>query len=283
MNPDWRVESDYDYLDKLSLSQLAFEFLRRNPDYIQDHHEYAKIEAALAKNFGPKVANYEIWKKAGKAIGTIWDPPRLPGESRKNYFHRTMDHPNDPAAYWYEEWFQRKWGLEGGFPTPESPTKIELKFKSRWNFPILPDYREVGLFFHGDSIENSPYTQVEDKVTVVFDLESPLKAQLAEVKKILQQEAKGRAEEYNLKLVSEQQTANFRKKFKTYIRVLDGAAANSEKKVVAHELFGEEAKLKAQKDFSDADNFMLTKRYNNHKSAEQFVHYKYCTIPFYKE
>ncbi len=30
---DWRIDTDYDYIDKLTPEQAAFEFLRRNPDY----------------------------------------------------------------------------------------------------------------------------------------------------------------------------------------------------------------------------------------------------------
>lgn len=31
--PDWRVSSDYDYFDDLSVEELAWECLRRNPHY----------------------------------------------------------------------------------------------------------------------------------------------------------------------------------------------------------------------------------------------------------
>ena len=34
--PDWRSPSDYDYLKQLDRAELAWEFLRRNPDYRKD-------------------------------------------------------------------------------------------------------------------------------------------------------------------------------------------------------------------------------------------------------
>jgi hypothetical protein len=34
--PDWRSAAAYAYLDNLSPSELAWEFLRRNPDYRRD-------------------------------------------------------------------------------------------------------------------------------------------------------------------------------------------------------------------------------------------------------
>lgn len=38
--PDWRILSDYDYLNQLDRAGLAWEFLRRNPEYRKD---FAKI------------------------------------------------------------------------------------------------------------------------------------------------------------------------------------------------------------------------------------------------
>jgi hypothetical protein len=35
---DWRSEAAYDYIDDLSPSALAWEFLRRNPDYRQAYY-----------------------------------------------------------------------------------------------------------------------------------------------------------------------------------------------------------------------------------------------------
>ena len=32
---DWRSEAAYDYIDKLTPGDLAWEFLRRNPDYLR--------------------------------------------------------------------------------------------------------------------------------------------------------------------------------------------------------------------------------------------------------
>lgn len=34
--PDWRSPSDYDYLKELDRAELAWEFLRRNPEYQKD-------------------------------------------------------------------------------------------------------------------------------------------------------------------------------------------------------------------------------------------------------
>jgi len=283
--PSWKVESDYDCVDKLSLPQLAFEFLRRNPDYIKDYQRFAEVEAELTVELGPKASNYQEWKDAGRKIGTIWDPPRMPGESLQSHFHRTIDHPCDPKAFWYEDWFQNKWGLEGGFPSPATPTTCELKFKTQGAFPFLPTYQEAGLFFHGDSIDHEPFSQVTDVAVLAFNLNSPMDIQLAEAKQILQAEIKRRSDEHEkvFGAVKSKQTVHFRDKFKTYLRVWDAEVSGEEKKNVAEIIFGEEAKLKSKKDCTDPNNFMLVKRNHSHKSAAQFVSHKYRLIPNYKD
>ncbi|MFC7706340.1 transcriptional regulator domain-containing protein [Plastorhodobacter daqingensis] len=36
---DWRSQSAYDYIDGLQAPEIAWEFLRRNPDYRQEYRE----------------------------------------------------------------------------------------------------------------------------------------------------------------------------------------------------------------------------------------------------
>jgi hypothetical protein len=39
---DWRSSADYAYLNDLDPAELAWEFLRRNPDYQRDHRTSVK-------------------------------------------------------------------------------------------------------------------------------------------------------------------------------------------------------------------------------------------------
>jgi hypothetical protein len=45
--PDWRSPSDYEYLRQLDRAELAWEFLRRNPDYQKD---FARIVDATSRD-----------------------------------------------------------------------------------------------------------------------------------------------------------------------------------------------------------------------------------------
>lgn len=44
IGPDWRDAAAYDYVDRLTHEQHAFEYLRRNPDYAADYRRM-KAEA----------------------------------------------------------------------------------------------------------------------------------------------------------------------------------------------------------------------------------------------
>jgi hypothetical protein len=48
--PDWRSAAAYAYLNNLDPAELAWEFLRRNPDYQRDYRE-ATGEAAVQADF----------------------------------------------------------------------------------------------------------------------------------------------------------------------------------------------------------------------------------------
>ena len=39
ISADWRNDADYEYCDNLTPEQVAFEFLRRNPDYDADYRK----------------------------------------------------------------------------------------------------------------------------------------------------------------------------------------------------------------------------------------------------
>lgn len=54
----WRSEAAYDYIDKLTPGDLAWEFLRRNPDYRRSYQELVSI-GRLTENVAREFA--EQW------------------------------------------------------------------------------------------------------------------------------------------------------------------------------------------------------------------------------
>lgn len=53
---DWRSESAYEELNTASLRDLAWEYLRRNPDYVRDH-----AEATAAPSEHAAAATAQTW------------------------------------------------------------------------------------------------------------------------------------------------------------------------------------------------------------------------------
>ncbi|MFC5422892.1 transcriptional regulator domain-containing protein [Bosea eneae] len=53
---DWRSESAYEELNTASLRDLAWEYLRRNPDYVRDH-----AEAMAARSDAAAAATAQTW------------------------------------------------------------------------------------------------------------------------------------------------------------------------------------------------------------------------------
>lgn len=54
---DWRSEAAYDYIDKLTPGDLAWEFLRRNPDYRNAYRDLVatgRLTEAIAQEFAER-------------------------------------------------------------------------------------------------------------------------------------------------------------------------------------------------------------------------------------
>jgi hypothetical protein len=51
---DWRSDAAYDYVNNLYPAELAWEYLRRNPDYLREYHKALRLGGgeALAERWG---------------------------------------------------------------------------------------------------------------------------------------------------------------------------------------------------------------------------------------
>ncbi|MEW6122409.1 transcriptional regulator domain-containing protein [Sphingomonas daechungensis] len=88
----WRSEAAYDYIEKLSPSDLAWEFLRRNPDYQKAYRDLVSAgrltedtARAFAEHWGLRFRR-RSWQLCPSAAG-ILDPAN--GSLRADYRGRT--------------------------------------------------------------------------------------------------------------------------------------------------------------------------------------------------
>ena len=55
--PNWKNEGEYDFVEKLSYLDWAWEFLRRSKDYRVAYDEFAEEAQELEEKFGPDWKN----------------------------------------------------------------------------------------------------------------------------------------------------------------------------------------------------------------------------------
>lgn len=188
--PDWRDASAYPVkADDLSLSQWAWEFLRRNPDYQKDYEHFDGLPSYHPN--GSKTCKWHACR------ANWWDDPELryckqsllPDEDTiAEYFHRTKD--NTPFYYSLEDHLIEKWGFSyseiydpaydggyGGFDSEYELPKVLHIYDSE-TCPELSPSRSV-----------KPDNMFE--VTLRFDCRYSIEKQLKEAKEILLQNREG--------------------------------------------------------------------------------------------
>ena len=115
---NWKDENDYDYVDQLSTTALAFEFLRRNSGYQDDYQEYtAKIEQ-LIKKLG--LVESTVNQIRSDPAFWILNPEIREGESLDDWNRRVIHEHSPPSRTPLDYWYGEQWGLVRAFPDPSS-------------------------------------------------------------------------------------------------------------------------------------------------------------------
>ncbi|MFZ1851485.1 MAG: DUF6499 domain-containing protein [Nitrosomonas sp.] len=181
--PDWRDASRYDMTtEKYNLSQWAWEFLRRNPEYQEDYERFDKLPS-----YNPNGSKTEKWY----STEAVWwsDPslryckyPLLEYEDTiAEYFYRTGD--DFPFNYSLEDHLIEKWGIPSteiydlahdgggiGFVTePEYPKLI-----------CISDQNKDDGYYQRPIESDNVFT-----VTLRFDVRHPIDRQLEDAKEEL--------------------------------------------------------------------------------------------------
>lgn len=194
---DWKNSKDYEFTKKLNDEQWAWEFLRRNKDYIKEWETEFSLWREKIKQLAPN----ELIKKYGVF------------ETDQNNTHFFI--PSKKA--------QTKWGLEHGYinPAQDSPDlNIPLSF--------LPSY---GQMIWTDSDQESINIELrKNEIAVTFDLSLPVKPQIKliekNLRKIQQKETK--------KVKHPKQHKGNRT---LYLRILDAPYESMKQKEIAAILF----------------------------------------------
>ncbi|QOJ19714.1 MAG: DUF2285 domain-containing protein [Gammaproteobacteria bacterium] len=192
--PDWRDASAYPLTaDDLSLSQWAWEFLRRNPEYQNDYGYCAQ-----SPDFGRKYTRHQLADASDDTKFRYCKYQALAGETVGEYFNRTGD--ETPFDYSVEDQLiDEKWEIlyladpandDGYNCIPhliDLPREIQQDFSNPSNnkgyIPTRTGWEEVEI--ESKPIEPEPEDWFE--MTLRFDLRYSLDKQLDNAKILLQE------------------------------------------------------------------------------------------------
>lgn len=243
--PDWRDPQQYPDLDKHPLTSIAWEFLRRNPEYQED---YARLWGSLSES-----------DRRAKIEEIL---PQLRGETDEDYRQRWED-SSETAGRFYSEvhplgWLKKKWGIYDDVPlwslrdsldpaksrsqittdlanegncSKESPDlSFELDYSPaispgslhyiRWNERCIVQTMLMG----GGNLESlveAAEKEIDNnecvtKCSIEIDLLLPINVQLDRLKEVL------KAKQKHIKEIGfEPKTPRPAQKLPTYLRVLD--------------------------------------------------------------
>jgi hypothetical protein len=183
----------------LTRDQWAWEFLRRNPDYRTDYHQFMAIWRALEADYGaPPRRDFQRWKRDPRAYGPLPGGPALDASDGE----QCMD---DDERVLLECWMGAKWGFHK-FPLDpflETPPAADA-LSWRQPPPVAP--RTV----------DDPY-----RLDIAFDLSLPLPPQLEAARFRLLNHAAGLR---RTGLEVPRNVANQRDRWSRMLALLDGHA-----------------------------------------------------------
>ena len=176
---NWRCKDDYLFTDKLDNAGWAWEFLRRNPEYVKDW----RVAVEQQQNF--------IKSQAGNIFSThrnpyvMFDPPLASGESPDHWLMKEGVEYHSPLVG-----YGKKWQLNGHIhdPTNDSPPKFDQIASVK-----LLDWEELGEYYTSVAEHSDIQIQTSHIAVVGIDLSRTITSIESELKKIIAQEKADRS------------------------------------------------------------------------------------------
>jgi hypothetical protein len=222
---DWKNEEEYAYTEKLDGNGWAFEFLRRNRDYQDDHKQVINNREALSVKYGSWAPET---KKAWSSdrLFYVYNPPIKEDEPDKKWLMRAAVSSNvEPQKTPFEKYFREKWHLRTNLLSPDSCPDNPPELDIHVNFPYFPsDLEKLSALFYypADDDGYEPYFKVQDPqlATVVIDINHPIKKQLDIIHKELKKQKKSRSASATL-MTNPRKPKDGLEHFKILLRLLD--------------------------------------------------------------
>jgi len=269
-NRDWRKASDYDYTKKLTHQLWAWEFLRRNKEYIEEWNLSLKKDISSQKAYQRKLDKQlsDLLVHGKGSVSTpgfnniitmndlknsimLFKQTVILREINKNYKPDEMIHYSVPA-----KGAAKKWGFfvdELKNPEIDDPSK-------EYNFPI---FKIFGYYYSSEDQNLNMLPRIGgSEVIALFDLLKPIQKQLEHFKSLLEEEQILILERKGTKLKQTKIPTN--DLWERYLRILDGKAANARHREIADIIFPDDesdVEKKVGKNFAQAKNMVENKGY----------------------
>jgi len=207
---DWKKSADYEDLRKLTTCQWAWEFLRRNPNYIKEWKKELPLEIERIN----KLLSDPETKDAPYLEGYRKNTPEschfnIPGQSLSKYF--------------------KKWGILN-LVNPEQDTPYPNPFLQFSSFEY-GTVRGGGIGWGKYVQENFPCGRY---APMVFDLTRPLKPQFINAQRFL---LEYQSEQINEGKIHVTMVKKHKDNWIEYLRILDAKAENVSNEEIARVMF----------------------------------------------
>ena len=228
---DWQNPGDYKYTKKLSRAGWAWEFLRRNSDFIADFNETQKRQGLWEEAAASKKNDYLLSSKI-EIEEEEFVPPRKPGQSINAWLHDAIANGLTPHRLSPQHALDARWGLTRLKISPGDvyhPKKVRfLRAGHPTIFDTWEDLDAADFLLSHKVPRQYASTRISPTHALVsFDLRAPLKDQIGVVSKALRIRQKV-IDQHQGKVKKDESTL-----WCVYLRILDALEANVSKSSVA--------------------------------------------------
>lgn len=232
---DWRNAQDYEFTNQLTRDGWAWEFLRRNPEYVKEwDNALVKYQIDHGKYRDDLLPKITALLENGEGSVNL-----IPGYSKEVNADNLLDKERRFLLYYANQLLKK-----------EVPSDISYKgARSKWGFcldhlinpetdnpktdPDIPLFKSFRYIYSRNNINRLPDLK-EEEVVIVFDLSKRISPQLDYFKALLKEEQDDLKDSGKIKIRS---GTNPLDTWTNHLRILDAKKENAANKEIAKIIF----------------------------------------------
>lgn len=172
MRPNWQDPTQYEFTKHLGNDGWAWEFLRRNEEYVKEYHVLPPLSQASPTSPLSRVC---------APSGMEYSPHKKPHESLHQWRIRSVVEGHDPVTTSPWALLARKWGLIEPADPSKDATQQQVRFAPVEPYPLQPYLDQLDEYFESEGRGQS----LPAYAVLVFDLRYSLDEQLKRASSLL--------------------------------------------------------------------------------------------------